>query len=143
MRKEMFEFKRQLIELDERSNNTQLLACYFKSDDPNSQLHDPVAINLSIFDMLEQNASAKPSNSRDKTSEASRALSGSSSKSSFVGSNKTEGQMEKQKATIEFKEPKSTATLTFSQVAFLIRKQYDNRMRQLAELHNDLSLIHI
>lgn len=126
MRKEMFDFKRQLIELDERASNTQLLACYFKSDDPNSQLHDPVAINLSIFDMLETSANAKQS-SRDKP-DANRALSGSSSKSSFV-SNKAEGQNEKQKAAMEFKEPKSTATLTFSQVAFLLRKQYDNRMQ--------------
>ena len=68
--------------------------------------------------MLEQNTGTKP---KDKQ-EGGKALAGSNSKTSFV-TNKAEESGPKQKVTsIEFKEPKSNATLTFSQVAFLIRK---------------------
>ena len=138
MRKEMFQFKRQLIEIDERSNVTQLLACYFKSDDQISWKRDPVTINLSIIEMLEPQSGQKQSqNKTDKE----RNLQTSNSKSSltFSSSKLTESSLEKTKSTTDFKEPKSVCTLTFNQIAFLIRKRYDHRMHQLAELNNDQS----
>ena len=68
-----------------------------------------------------------------------RNLQTSNSKSSltFSSSKLTESSVDKTKSTIEFKEPKSVCTLTFNQIAFLIRKRYDHRMHQLAELNND------
>lgn len=132
----MFQFKRQLVEIDERSNLTQLLACYFRSDDPISWQQDPVTINHSIIEMLEPQPGQKQNQSK---TDKERNLQSSNSKTSltFSATKISESGVDKPKTTIEYKEPKSTCTLTFNQIAFLIRKRYDHRMHQLAELNND------
>ena len=68
MRKEMFQFKRQLIEINERTNMTQLLACYFKTDEQSSIIQDAVTINQQVVDMLDyqpsQQSTVKQSSSK-------------------------------------------------------------------------------